>query len=300
MAWGLFPVLFLQSGLTLAEVGWVAAAYPAVWGIAQLATGPLSDGWGRKRLIAGGMALQAAAIAVVALGHSLAAFAAGSVLLGIGTAMVYPTLMAAIADVAHASWRARAIGVYRLWRDLGYVAGALAAGGLADAFGLRSAAGWVAGITFISAVVVAVRMSETLQSAGPRPRPSAEMPTLAPPIGGRLPLRADTPPGPGVRSRHRDRHRHRPARHGREEPGGIAADGVRPVDRHDPGGPGPPSRRTVRRCGRTRLTVPRRQLRLGDGELRVVPSPTRRRRPEGDDPGPEEGRTVDGDQLGGR
>jgi MFS family permease len=179
VAWGLFPVLFLQSGLTLAEAGWVAAAYPAVWGVAQLATGPLSDNWGRKWLIAGGMALQAAAIAVVALGHSLAAFAAGSVLLGIGTAMVYPTLMAAIADVAHASWRARAIGVYRLWRDLGYVAGALAAGGLADAFGLRSAAGWVAGITFASAVVVALRMSETHPFARPRPEPSGEMPALA-------------------------------------------------------------------------------------------------------------------------
>jgi MFS family permease len=161
MAWGLFPVLFTQSGLTLGQVGWLAAAYPAVWGVAQLATGPLSDRWGRKWLIAGGMALQAAAIVMVAGAERFVPFAVASALLGLGTAMVYPTLMAAIADVAHPSWRARAIGVYRLWRDLGYVAGAILAGTLADAFGVRTAIAVVAAVTCASAVVVALRLSET-------------------------------------------------------------------------------------------------------------------------------------------
>jgi MFS family permease len=173
MAWGLFPLLFAASGRSLAEIGWLAATYPAVWGVVQLATGPASDRWGRKWLIAGGMALQGAAIGVIAASHAVVLHASGAVLLGIGTAMVYPTLMAAIADVTHPSWRARAIGIYRLWRDLGYAGGAVAAGVLADAIGLRGAVWAVAAVTLASGLVVAVRMREP-----PLPRHSAESPGL--------------------------------------------------------------------------------------------------------------------------
>jgi MFS family permease len=164
MAWGLFPLVFAVAGLDVADIAVLAAIYPAVWGVAQLVTGAWSDRVGRKALIACGMWLQAAAIAGVALGHSFAVFAAAQALLGIGTAMVYPTLLAAIGDVAHPSWRASAVGVYRLWRDLGYAVGALLAGLTADALGLSGAVWLVAGITLASGLVVAVRMRETLHS----------------------------------------------------------------------------------------------------------------------------------------
>jgi MFS family permease len=162
MAWGLFPVVFGADGLTLEQIGALAALYPAVWSIGQLFTGAWSDRVGRKRLIAGGMWIQAAGIAVIALGRGFTVFALGAVLLGIGTAMVYPTLLATIGDVAHPSWRASSVGVYRLWRDLGYAIGALVAGVTADALGLGAAVWLVAAITFASGVVVAARMTETL------------------------------------------------------------------------------------------------------------------------------------------
>ena len=174
MAWGLFPILFAVSGLTLAEIGWLAAIYPAVWGIGQLFTGALSDRVGRKWLIAGGMWIQAAGIVVTALSNAFAGFAVAGVLIGIGTAMVYPTLLAAIGDVAHPSWRASAVGVYRLWRDLGYAVGALMAGVVADAFGVRSAVALVATVTFASGLGVALRMSETLRTSTTRPSPVRE------------------------------------------------------------------------------------------------------------------------------
>jgi MFS family permease len=161
MAWGLFPMLFVASGRSLGEVGWLAATYPAVWGLAQLATGPLSDRRGRKWLIAGGMILQGVAIALMPASSQMRVHVTGAVLLGLGTAMVYPTLMAAIADVTHPSWRARAIGIYRLWRDLGYAAGAVLAGVLADMIGLAGAVLAVAAVTVASGVVVAVRLRET-------------------------------------------------------------------------------------------------------------------------------------------
>lgn len=167
MAWGLFPLFFAAAGMTLERVGMLAAIYPAVWGIAQLFTGAWSDRVGRKWLIATGMWVQAAGIAITAATSAFASFAAGAVLLGLGTAMVYPTLLAAISDVAHPSWRASAVGVYRLWRDMGYAAGALLSGLLADAFGLEAAIWCVAVLTLISGVIVAVRMSETLPAAPP-------------------------------------------------------------------------------------------------------------------------------------
>jgi MFS family permease len=162
MAWGLFPLVFAAAGMSLAQVGLLAAVYPATWGLTQLATGALSDRIGRKPLIVWGMWLQAAGIGVVTMTHAFAGFVTGAVLLGMGTAMVYPTLLAAIGDVAHPSWRASAVGVYRLWRDLGYAIGALLAGLTADAFGLNVAMWVIAALTFGSGVVSATRMAETL------------------------------------------------------------------------------------------------------------------------------------------
>jgi MFS family permease len=169
MAWGLFPILFATAaGLDLAQIGLLAALYPATWGVGQLATGALADRAGRKPLIVWGMWVQAGAIGVIALSQGFPGFAAGAVLLGIGKAMVYPTLLAAIGDVAHPSWRASAVGVYRLWRDLGYAVGALLAGLTADAFGLAAAVWLIAALTFASGVLAAARMTETLQSCGRR------------------------------------------------------------------------------------------------------------------------------------
>jgi MFS family permease len=168
MSWGLFPLFFAAAGMGLREIGWLAALYPAVWGVGQLFTGALSDRIGRKWLIASGLWVQAAGIALVPASSSFAVFATAAALLGVGTAMVYPTLLAAIGDVAHPSWRASAVGVYRLWRDLGYAAGALVAGVAADALGLAAAIWVVAAVTFLSGLAVAVRMSETLAAAGSR------------------------------------------------------------------------------------------------------------------------------------
>jgi MFS family permease len=161
MAWGLFPLLFVAAGMDLARIGLLVALYPATWGVAQLFTGAWSDRVGRKWPIAGGMWLQSVGIAWIALARGFSGFVAGSVLLGLGTALVYPTLLAAIGDVAHPRWRASAVGVYRFWRDLGYAVGALIAGAIADALGLKAALWVVAALTLASGVVVAVRMRET-------------------------------------------------------------------------------------------------------------------------------------------
>ncbi len=165
MAWGLFPLFYASAGLSLERIGWLAAIYPGVWGIGQLFTGALSDRIGRKWLIVAGMWVQAIGIALVVLSSRLREFAAGAALLGAGTAMVYPTLLAAIADVAHPTWRASSVGVYRLWRDLGYAVGALLAGVAADLLGVHAAIWLVAAVTFASGVVVAVRMGETRATA---------------------------------------------------------------------------------------------------------------------------------------
>lgn len=165
LAWGLFPVLFAGAGLSVGRIGLLAALYPAVWGLGQVVTGALSDRWGRKWLIAAGMWLQGIALALIALSNSFVPWALAAVLLGAGTAMVYPTLLAAIGDVAHPSWRARAVGVYRLWRDGGFAVGAVMAGLIADAFGVRAAVWAVAAVTVVSGVVVAVRMYETRHPA---------------------------------------------------------------------------------------------------------------------------------------
>lgn len=162
MAWGLFPILFALHGLPLERIGWLAAIYPGVWGVCQIYTGHLSDRVGRKWLIATGMWVQALGIGLTALSSAFLGFVAGAVLFGVGTAMVYPTLLAGISDVAHPTWRARSVGVYRFWRDLGYAIGALVAGVTADLFGVVPAVWTVAGITFLSGVIVSLRMRETL------------------------------------------------------------------------------------------------------------------------------------------
>ncbi|SDY80230.1 Predicted arabinose efflux permease, MFS family [Modestobacter sp. DSM 44400] len=174
LAWGIFPLLYGRHGLTVAQIGVLAALYPAVWGAGQLATGALSDRVGRKWLIAAGMWVQAAALGLVAWGTTFPTWALAAVALGAGTAMVYPVLLAAIGDVAHPAWRARSIGVYRLWRDGGFAVGALFAGVLADVFDMVTAIWAVAALTAASGLLVAVRMYETHpRSREDRPRPAA-------------------------------------------------------------------------------------------------------------------------------
>ena len=161
LAWGLFPILFADAGLSIGRIGVLAAIYPAVWGVGQLYTGGLSDRIGRKPLIVAGMLTQGVALAAIAATSTFNAWIVGAVLLGAGTAMVYPTLLAAIGDVAHPAWRARSVGIYRLWRDSGFAIGALIAGIIADLASIPAAIYAVATLTAASGVVVAVRMYET-------------------------------------------------------------------------------------------------------------------------------------------
>jgi MFS family permease len=161
LAWGLFPIYFADAGLAIDRIGILAAIYPAVWGLGQLYTGGLSDRIGRKPLIVGGMLTQAGAIALIAATTGFAAWAAGAILLGAGTAMVYPTLLAAVGDVAHPTWRARSVGIYRLWRDAGFAVGALLAGILADLVSTTAAIWAVAVLTAASGLLVLGRMYET-------------------------------------------------------------------------------------------------------------------------------------------
>jgi MFS family permease len=161
LAWGLLPLFFAAAGLGVAQIGLLAGIYPGVWGVTQLATGALSDRLGRKGMIVGGMVLQGAAIGLLPLVHGFGWWAVVMVLLGLGTALVYPTLLAAISDVAHPSWRASSVGVYRLWRDSGYAIGALLVGMLADLFGVTWAIWVIAAVTALSGVVAQLVMVET-------------------------------------------------------------------------------------------------------------------------------------------
>lgn len=162
LAWGLFPLFFAAAGLSISEIGVLAFIYPATWGLSQLVTGALSDRLGRKWLVAGGMVVQGAALISMAVTSGFEAWFVAGGLLGIGTAMVYPTLLAAIGDVAHPSSRGALVGMYRLWRDSGYVVGALIAGALTDQFGMGTAIASVGCLTLASGLVAAVRMPETL------------------------------------------------------------------------------------------------------------------------------------------
>ncbi|MHA7273922.1 MULTISPECIES: MFS transporter [unclassified Arthrobacter] len=169
LAWGLFPILFATAGLGLERIGILAAVYPAVWGAGQLITGGLSDRIGRKPLIVAGMLVQAVALVMVAAGTGFGTWLAAVILLGAGTAMVYPTLLAAIGDVAHPEWRARSVGVYRLWRDGGFAVGALLSGVIADAYGIPAAVAVVALVTALSGLVVALRMRNGDHNAAAHP-----------------------------------------------------------------------------------------------------------------------------------
>ncbi|MBA2557634.1 MAG: MFS transporter [Chloroflexi bacterium] len=160
LAWGLLPVYYATAGLPLQDIAVLTAAYPAVWGLGQIGTGALSDRIGRKPLIVAGMLLQAGAIGAIAGGSGFVFWLGAAAVLGLGTAMVYPTLLAAVADVAAPAWRGSAVGVYRLWRDLGFAAGAIVAGVIADRFGISSAIWAVAVLTALSGIIVGLRMRE--------------------------------------------------------------------------------------------------------------------------------------------
>jgi MFS family permease len=193
MSWGVFPLLFVANGVSLEHVGLIKAVYPAVWGVGQIFTGLAADRVGRKPLIVWGMIVQAAGHAVIGLGLAAPFLAglAGSVLLGIGTAMVYPALLAAVGDVVHPAWRATSVGVYRFWRDLGYAIGALMAGVVAAMLGLVWAVHVAGMLTFLSGVIVWARMRETLPALAPN-RPDVSRS----PMFSRARLAAD-PPKPG-------------------------------------------------------------------------------------------------------
>lgn len=160
MSWGIFPLFFVSFGLGVERIGILKAVYPATWGILQIATGPLSDRWGRKGLIVAGMWVQSAGLFLTAFTRSFEWWLVGSLLLGLGTAMVYPTLIAAVSDASHPTWRARSLSVYRFWRDLGYAIGAFSAGLIADSFGLASAINAIAALTFISGAMAGVLMRQ--------------------------------------------------------------------------------------------------------------------------------------------
>ncbi|MFB6457210.1 MFS transporter [Chitinophaga sp. Hz27] len=163
MSWGVFPLLFISAGVGLEGVGWIKAIYPVVWGAGQIITGPLADKIGRKPLIVWGMFVQVLGHIVIGLEllPPLASGLVGSVLLGIGTAMVYPALLAAVSDSAHPAWRASSLGVYRFWRDIGYAVGALMAGIVAQLVGLIWAVHIAGILTFLSGLLVWIRMKET-------------------------------------------------------------------------------------------------------------------------------------------
>lgn len=173
MAWGLFPLVYASRGMDLAQIGILAAIYPAVWGVGQLFTGAWSDKIGRKGLIVTGKIFQAVGISIIALAPAFWSAAVGAAIVGAGTAMVYPTLLAAIGDIAAPSWRASAVGVYRLWRDSGYAIGAILAGFLAYRFGLVEATLAVAALNLFSGIEIAVRLKETLNRR-PAPLPIVE------------------------------------------------------------------------------------------------------------------------------
>ncbi|MGI0020633.1 MAG: MFS transporter [Nitrososphaera sp.] len=162
VTWGLFTLYFASFQLSVNDIGFLKALHPAVWGLLQLGTGSLSDRIGRKVLIYSGMIVQALGIWIVLYGNSMIAWIGGMSLIGVGTAFVYPTLLAAISDIAHPAWRATSLGVYRFWRDLGFVFGALGVGFLADFLGANAAIHTVAWIALSSGIFVFVVMRETI------------------------------------------------------------------------------------------------------------------------------------------
>ena len=166
VSWGLFPLLFAARGVPIDRIAWLVAIYPAVWAAMQLVTGPLSDRVGRRPLISIGMIIQGIALIAVAAGPSWNTWLGAMILLGVGTALVYPTLLSAVSDHSRPSWRATAIGVYRWWRDFGYVLGAILAGFTADRIGIPGTVQWVGCLTILSGVVAASTYREAAHHRG--------------------------------------------------------------------------------------------------------------------------------------
>ncbi len=175
VSWGVLPVLFSSAGMDVSQVGILKGIYPMVWGIGQLVTGPLCDRIGRKPLIVWGMLLQSAGLVVIGLGLSrpFLSGVSGSAILGLGTAMAYPALLAAVGDASHPTWRATSVGIYRSWRDLGYLLGGLVAGLVAGALSLAWAVHIAAVLTFVAGIVASRSMQETLSAAAAE-RPLAQ------------------------------------------------------------------------------------------------------------------------------
>ncbi len=161
MVWGLFPLLLATRGFSIEEIGIIVAVYPSVWGLGQLFTGKLADLFQKKLLLFWGMFLQAFALLVMLKATSFSHFVLLSVVLGLGTALVYPTFLAAVADYTHPTQRAKSIGVFRLWRDLGYAFGAVITGIIADTLGLLTSVGTIASLTLISALIILIRMNKS-------------------------------------------------------------------------------------------------------------------------------------------
>jgi MFS family permease len=158
MAWGLFPILLAQKNYTLSEIGIITATYPAVWGLGQLITGKMSDHYRKKSMLFWGMLLQGVALLFFIFANSFTHYIIISGILGWGTAMVYPTFLATIAEHTHPLDRAKSIGIFRLWRDLGYAIGAILTGIIADFFGINSSILVISLLTLLSAFVIAGRM----------------------------------------------------------------------------------------------------------------------------------------------
>jgi MFS family permease len=170
LTWGVFPLLFTEHGLGLAAVGLIKGLYPLLWGLGQIPTGHLADRIGRKPLIVGGMFVQAFGfvLALSLLSWPLLAGITSAIALGIGTAMVYPALIASISDHAHPTWRANALGTYRFWRDIGYAVGALVAGIIADVLNLNATIIAAAVLTALSGLLAAHLINERETRTGPQ------------------------------------------------------------------------------------------------------------------------------------
>ncbi|MEB2779290.1 MFS transporter [Algoriphagus sp. C2-6-M1] len=158
MIWGLFPILLAGKGFNLSEIGKIVAIYPIVWGLGQLITGKLADLWANKSMLFWGMLIQGVVIIAMVFANSFIQFTVLSTLLGIGTAVVYPTFLAAIANYTHPVQRAKSIGVFRLWRDLGYAIGAILTGITADIFGITASVVLIGAITLVSSLIIKLRM----------------------------------------------------------------------------------------------------------------------------------------------
>lgn len=166
MVWGLFPILLIQKNFSLAEIGTITAIYPAVWGIGQLFTGKMSDYFCKKSMLFWGMLLQGIALLLFAFASSTTHFILLSALLGWGTAMVYPTFLATVAENTHPHDRAKSLGIFRLWRDMGYAIGAILTGLIADAFGITAPILVIAVLTIISSLIIEYRMK--CQTSAPK------------------------------------------------------------------------------------------------------------------------------------